>query len=360
MTDSSSKKNKNCELPFEVIYQDDKVLVMQTHTALATGDMEDQMLQPHQPSYGGQNLGLHVQDNPTQVLTHRMKLCADINRYLKESDLQNENSQNDDLRKKLPEIQRIHWLNQIHSDKVIALNKSSVLTMAVASADAMTYEMNEQLVIAADKEDAADANQYVALAIMTADCVPIVLSQYDTGQIAAIHAGWQGLEQGIIAETIKQFDMSAGEVKAWIGACISQTNYEVSMTVVDRLIAGGIKRNLFDEAQADSVRQRICLPQNESEIQLEKGDSNDGADNADDNKDVVKKASVKTANKERKAWLNLPELTKIQLQYAGVSQILTQKVPCSYASSRYYSYRRQTHLQQPATGRMAMIIASIG
>ena len=57
-----------------------------------------------------------------------------------------------------------------------------------------------------------------------------------------------------------------------------------------------------------------------------------------------------------KIKINLPKLAADQLQAAGITVCNSSSIPCSYADDRYYSYRRQTHLQQPATGRMALII----
>ena len=57
-----------------------------------------------------------------------------------------------------------------------------------------------------------------------------------------------------------------------------------------------------------------------------------------------------------KVKLNLPKLAADQLTAAGVSIDNKEPISCSYADRHYYSYRRQTHMQQPATGRMALVI----
>ncbi|MCG3862131.1 laccase domain-containing protein, partial [Psychrobacter sp. Ps5] len=57
-----------------------------------------------------------------------------------------------------------------------------------------------------------------------------------------------------------------------------------------------------------------------------------------------------------KIKLNLPKLAADQLSAAGIIVSNESAIPCSYADPHYYSYRRQTHLQQPATGRMALVI----
>ena len=160
----------------------------------------------------------------------------------------------------------------------------------------------------------------LGLAIMTADCVPIVLYQPATGQIAAIHAGWQGLACGVIKATAERFD-DHKPITAWIGVCISQEIYEVGSQVRNKLLAGCIDNKALSSQHLESFEQRYVL------------------------------ASVAD-----KIKLNLPKLAADQLSAAGITVSSQSEIPCSYADSHYYSYRRQTHLGQSATGRMALII----
>ena len=156
---------------------------------------------------------------------------------------------------------------------------------------------------------------------MTADCVPIVLYQAATGQIAAIHAGWQGLACGVIKATAERFS-SAEPIMAWIGVCISQENYEVGREVRDKLLAGCIDNQTLSMQHLESFEERYVL-----------------------------------ATEADKIKLNLPKLAADQLNSAGIIVSNDSAVPCSYADPHYYSYRRQTHLGQAATGRMALIIS---
>jgi hypothetical protein len=70
--------------------------------------------------------------------------------------------------------------------------------------------------------------------------------------------------------------------------------------------------------------------------------------------DFVALFSISSHNDKIK--LDLPKLAAIQLEVAGVAVMNDLPVDCSYADTHYYSYRRQTHMQQPATGRMALVI----
>lgn len=64
-------------------------------------------------------------------------------------------------------------------------------------------------------------------AILTADCLPILLCNKAGNEVAAIHAGWRGLAAGIIENTIKHFHAKPEDVLAWFGPAISQKVYSV-------------------------------------------------------------------------------------------------------------------------------------
>lgn len=302
------------KLPLTVLAQLNDVTVFQTaayqtagleHADIKHRELDDQklqqMLQTEQASYGELNLGLHVADNPVQVLNNRMRLLATINQQLRT--------------KQRSPISRLYWVNQVHGKQIYDVD-ASPLSMRPVDADAMVSRRDG-----------------LGLAIMTADCVPIVLYQPASGQIAAIHAGWQGLACGVIPTTIKRFTES-GEIKAWIGVCISQENYEVDSQVRDKLLAGCIENQSL-LAQSMSNTDRFD--------QLYAVDS-----------DVYN--STNTDSHTDKIKLDLPKLAADQLSAAGVLLANETSISCSYADPKYYSYRRQTHLQQPATGRMALII----
>ena len=242
-----------------------------------------------QTSYGSLNLGLHVNDNAKKVLDNRMRLLTAINEQLSV--------------KQCLSIERLQWVNQVHGNHIHDIDKTA-LSMEPMAADAMVSQQAD-----------------LGLAIMTADCVPIVLYQPATGQIAAIHAGWQGLACGVIKATAERFS-SAEPIMAWIGVCISQENYEVGRQVRDKLLAGCIDNQALSMQHLESFEERYVL-----------------------------------ASEADKIKLNLPRLAADQLNSAGIIVSNDSAVPCSYADPHYYSYRRQTHLGQPATGRMALIIS---
>jgi YfiH family protein len=100
---------------------------------------------------------------------------------------------------------------------------------------------------ATDREPEADViisdNQELALAVRAADCVPLLIADPETGAIAAIHAGWQGLalrtiQAGVVA-LCHEFGARAADLIAAAGPSIGACCYEVGVTVKDRFEAAG-------------------------------------------------------------------------------------------------------------------------
>ena len=284
--------------PMTMIAQIDDVAVFQT-AAFAHDDIDDSAAKNQrtgfegQSNYGELNLGLHVNDNALQVLDNRMSLLAAINEQLTGKSAQNEQH---------VAINRLHWVSQVHGKRIHDVD-ATTLNMAPMSADAMVSQQSGR-----------------GLAIMTADCVPIVLYQPTSGKIAAIHAGWQGLACGVIQETVNRFTDS-GPIQAWIGVCISQENYEVNTDVRDKLLAGCIANQTLPKTHIDNFVSLFSISSHDDKIKLD-----------------------------------LPKLAAMQLDAAGAIVVNDLPVDCSYANTHYYSYRRQTHMHQPATGRMALVI----
>ncbi len=305
--------------PFHILHQDKKLLIVQTLAytdSEGSDELAKQMLLQNTPSFGHLNLGLHVQDNPSLVLTNRCHLLAQLNQFIANSS-DNQNNK----------IQQIHWLNQVHGNTVLDIDEkleSSSSKLKATDADAITSIQRGQ-----------------ALAIMTADCVPIVLYCPNSGRIAGIHAGWHGLANGVIANTVRYFGTLQGTtqaeekettqespapLQAWIGACISVDNYEVNQGVLDELVAGSLQNfPIFNDK--GSLSQKISKPHHDP----------------------------------NKVWIDLPSLAKEQLTSMGV-QVVTDditEIPCSYANTQFYSHRRATHRQQSSTGRMAMLVVRL-
>lgn len=69
------------------------------------------------------------------------------------------------------------------------------------------------------------------LAILTADCLPVLFCADDGSTIGASHAGWRGLAGGVLEETVEQMQRPAAGIMAWLGPCIGAVSYEVGEEV---------------------------------------------------------------------------------------------------------------------------------
>jgi len=90
----------------------------------------------------------------------------------------------------------------------------------------------------AEEADAliADPGTSHAVAIRVADCVPVLLADPKTGRVAAIHAGWRGIEAGVIGATLEAMTAaSASDLIAAIGPCIGPCCFEVGKDVAARI-----------------------------------------------------------------------------------------------------------------------------
>lgn len=140
-----------------------------------------------QPPYEALNLGDHVGDNAEHV-QHNRQL---IQHYTA-----------------MP-VQPC-WLQQVHGTRVI-------------NADDWHHG------IAADAIFARRPQQVCP--VLTADCLPVLLTDQQGQQVAAIHAGWRGLLNGIIETTLRQFTTPTSTVLAWLGPAIGPQQFEVGSEV---------------------------------------------------------------------------------------------------------------------------------
>ncbi len=126
--------------------------------------------------------------------------------------------------------QSLITVNQIHSNNVltIKINNSSD---TLSDGDAMVTNQSG-----------------LALAIQTADCVPVLFSDAKNGIIGAAHAGWKGAISGITDNTIlamTKLGAKAAEITASIGPCIAQPSYEISQEFYKRFIAENSENSTF-------------------------------------------------------------------------------------------------------------------
>jgi YfiH family protein len=75
------------------------------------------------------------------------------------------------------------------------------------------------------------------LAILTADCLPVVFAARDGREIAAAHAGWPGLSAGMLEATVAAMRTPAAGLQAWIGPAAGPERYEIGDEVRERFMA---------------------------------------------------------------------------------------------------------------------------
>ena len=139
-------------------------------------------------SWGSLNLGDRCGDRPASVRANRRR-----------------------VREMLPSDPV--WLRQVHGTRVIGCDPD---TDAGREADA-----------------AFTTHPGLVCAVLTADCLPVLLCDRDGGTVAAAHAGWKGLAAGVLEATIEALGVDAGSLLAWLGPGIGAGVYEVGVAVRD-------------------------------------------------------------------------------------------------------------------------------
>jgi YfiH family protein len=144
------------------------------------------------PPYASLNLGHHVADAPMAVAKNRRRL-------LEQAGLPAEPS----------------WLSQVHGTRVADLD----LPGESGPADAALTRQPGRV-----------------CAILTADCLPILLAADSGDRIAAAHAGWRGLAGGVIEATVRALDMPGERLLAWLGPAIGPGHFEIGPEVREELL----------------------------------------------------------------------------------------------------------------------------
>ncbi len=140
------------------------------------------------------NLALHVGDDPASVAENRRRLAEHL---------------------ALPA--QPCWLQQVHGTAVVALPGD-----------------RDALVGDAAVSFSADC----VAAVMTADCLPVVLTDRTGSCVGVAHAGWRGLATGVLEATVTALERAPAELIAWLGPAISQPHFEVGDEVRAAFMAG--------------------------------------------------------------------------------------------------------------------------
>ena len=160
------------------------------------------------------NCGPGSSDNKKNVLNNLKIVCNKINTKPK----------------------KIILLNQIHSNKFYYISKNSKLNNKFEGDALITDKKN------------------LPIAVLTADCAPILIHDKEKKMIAAIHAGWRGAHNGIVTRVVNfmiKKGCSPKNITAAIGPCISINNYQVKEDLIKKFIEKDKKNMIFFKKKKD-------------------------------------------------------------------------------------------------------------
>lgn len=189
-------------------------------------------------------------------------------------------------------------VTQVHGSDLVVAREDPKATLA-RTADALV----------------AEPGSHHAVAVRVADCVPLLLADPTTGRVAAVHAGWRGVEGGVIGVAVRQLASSAADhLLAAIGPCIGPCCFEVSRDVGEQIA-------------------RVSTP------------------------DVI----VRRDDANGKAYVDLRLAARVQLVRAGLRDDNIEDVPARDRTActrcdreRFYSFRRDGD----ASGRLVGVIVA--
>jgi YfiH family protein len=212
--------------------------------------------------YESFNLAAHVGDEPAAVAQNRRLLLQDLS---------------------LP--REPLWLEQVHGSQVVDADQLAPSGVAPRADGAVTRQCG------------------AVLAVLVADCLPVLLAARDGSAVAVAHAGWRGLAAGVLESAVAAL-AGNGSLQAWLGPAIGPEHFEVGAEVREAFLAH------------------------------DPGDAAAFAPNA------------------RGRWqCNLQALARSRLNRLGVDSLHSDS-GCSYGQPQhFYSYRRDG-----TTGRMAALI----
>ena len=216
-----------------------------------------------QGPYAHLNLATHVGDDPQAVAANRQLLGASTG------------------------VERVQWLDQVHGRRCI--EASGETTARVPEADA-----------------AWTVERGLGLAVLTADCVPVVICDRAGSLVAVAHAGWRGLVGGVLQSVVDALPAAPADLLAWIGPAIGPDAYEVGEEVAAAV-----------SGLADGDR--------------------------------LSRACASPGRVAGKYQLDLFTFSERLLEQAGVPVVHCERL-CTHSDPRFYSYRRDG-----ITGRMATL-----
>lgn len=223
--------------------------------------------------YAGLNCGFGSNDNAESVRENRARAAAHLN----------------------AQTSSVLTVHQVHSALAVIVD-AGIPRSDLPKADGM-----------------ATRTPGLVIGALAADCAPVLFADPQAGVIGAAHAGWRGAVGGILESTIaamEQLGARRDQIRASVGPCISQANYEVGPE---------FEANVVSLSSAN-------------------------------------KAFFDRLGPNRSAHFDLAGFVAAQLHKAGLLAVERQ-TPCTYANeSLFFSFRRATHRKEPDYGRQISAI----
>jgi YfiH family protein len=123
------------------------------------------------------------------------------------------------------------WLRQVHGTRVVRFDGSAA-TPHPRPSPSLEGEGAEP-----DADAAVTSMPGVVLAILTADCLPVVFAARDGSEVGAAHAGWRGMAAGVLEATVAAMRAAPADLVAWLGPAAGPDAYEIGEEVFDAFVA---------------------------------------------------------------------------------------------------------------------------
>jgi polyphenol oxidase len=215
---------------------------------------------------------------------------------------------------------QIQWLQQVHGTAVFDSSAAQPLRKTFEEMPSLTVPVADAVITNLPGR---------ALAILTADCLPVMFTDKNGHCVAAAHAGWRGLVDGVLENTIQAFEdkgINSTSVKAFFGPAIGPLSFEVGAEVRASFLSSALA------SEKDAVKAAFL-------------------------------AASFAVGQGPKFWCDLAALAQTRLNRFGVECInnpmhqdqLQRQSQCTYLNPRlYYSYRYFCH--QRAAGQSHRLI----
>jgi YfiH family protein len=178
--------------------------------------------------YDSLNLGDHVSDDPANVIENRRRVAEAIG----------------------VSADRLVIVTQVHGRDVVNANEAA----ADSSGDVII-----------------DYGDEFAVAVLVADCLPILLVDEDSPTLAVVHAGWRGLQNNVLESALEHFEHHDA-VHAFVGPSISAATYQVGPEVAQNFtnVPGALTPDAGDRSRLDlravAVAQLLALDVSEHHV----------------------------------------------------------------------------------------------